>query len=247
MSSKGYIKRIKFIFLAFYLFVLPCICFSASEETEKMFGKIHWLGHDGFRVDGEKVVYFDPWRLSGDVLPADLIFISHGHSDHFSKDDILRICTKNTSIVTSKSVSSQLQDLKEAVKEIKAMEPGEQCMIGGVFVTATASYNTNKEFHPQKSKNVGFIVVMGGQRIYHAGDTDTIPEMKGYRCDIALLPVSGTYVMTAEEAAQAALAIGPAIAIPMHYGEIVGSLNDAQRFQGLLKGKVEVRILTKNN
>ncbi|MFA6216749.1 MAG: MBL fold metallo-hydrolase [Candidatus Omnitrophota bacterium] len=248
MSDLVSIKSIKFIFIAFFLFVFPLICFPASsEETEKMVGNIHWLGQAGFRVEGSKVIYFDPWKLASDVPKADFIFISHDHDDHFSKDDIARISTKNTYIVTDMSVSSQLQDFKEAVSQIKAMVPGEECLIGGLAVTATASYNTNKKFHPQDSKKLGFIVVVDGQRIYHAGDTDNIPEMKDYRCDIALLPVSGTYVMTAEEAAQAAIAIGPKVAIPMHYGEIVGSSNDAKRFQDLLKGKIEVRILTKNN
>ena len=106
-----------------------------------------------------------------------------------------------------------------------------------------ASYNIGKEFHTQDSRKLGFIVTIDGITIYHAGDTDNIPEMKDYRCDIALLPVSGTYVMTAEEAAEAALAIKPKIAVPMHYGDIVGSLADAQRFQELLKGKIEVKIL----
>ena len=111
---------------------------------------------------------------------------------------------------------------------------------GSVKVTAVPAYNTNKQFHPRGNNWVGYIFTVEGQRIYIAGDTDHIPEMKGYRCDIALLPVSGTYVMTAEEAVAAANDIGPKIAVPMHYASIVGSEKDAETFRRLYKGESHV-------
>ncbi len=118
--------------------------------------------------------------------------------------------------------------------------------MGGFDVIAVASYNIGKQFHLKESGKLGYIVKIDGVSLYHAGDTDLIPEMKNIKADIALLPVSGIYVMTAEEAAQAALLIKPGIAIPMHYGAgVVGQLSDAQQFEKLLKGKVEVRILKK--
>jgi len=210
-----------------------------------MIENIHWLGHAGFRWDAAKVIYFDPWKLGRDPKKADIICISHEHFDHFSKDDIALITTKDTVIVTCAEVARQIRAAKTAAKEVKALAPGESCSVEGVKITATASYNTDKEFHTRASKKIGFLVTKDGLTVYHAGDTDKIPEMSSYRCDVALLPVSGTYVMTADEAAEAALAIKPKFVVPMHYGEIVGTASDARRLGDLLKGKVEVGVLKK--
>lgn len=210
-----------------------------------MVENLHWLGHSSFRWDGSKVIYFDPWRLPADVKKADFIFISHEHFDHFSKDDIILLSLKGTVIFCDKTVAKQLENLKFARKEIKALSPGENIEVSGIKVKVVSSYNTNKQFHTKESKKIGFIVTMDNVSLYHAGDTDNIPEMKDYSCDVALLPVSGTYVMTAAEAAEAALKIRPKIAIPMHYADIVGTSEDAKKFQSLLKGKIEVSILRK--
>jgi L-ascorbate metabolism protein UlaG (beta-lactamase superfamily) len=115
----------------------------------------------------------------------------------------------------------------------------------GLPVKAVESYNIGKPFHTKGSNKVGFIVTMDGVSVYHAGDTDAIPEMKDFRCDVALLPVSGTYVMSADEAAAAALEIKPEVAVPMHYADIAGTAADARRLREVLKGKVEVEILKK--
>jgi L-ascorbate metabolism protein UlaG (beta-lactamase superfamily) len=129
--------------------------------------------------------------------------------------------------------------------KVQIVRPGNKIIVGGIEIEVVPSYNTNKKFHPKPNGWVGFIFKVKGQRIYLAGDTDYIPEMKNFKADIALLPVSGTYVMTAEEAVKAALDIKPKIAIPMHFGSIVGSQNDADRFSAGLKGKIEVVILQK--
>jgi len=125
------------------------------------------------------------------------------------------------------------------------MKPGDVLDLANIRIEAVPAYNTDKDFHPRKNGWLGFIVDIQGVRIYHAGDTDFIPEMKGLKPDIALLPVSGTYVMTAEQAVKAALAIQPKLAIPMHYGAIVGDVQDAVDFKKALEGKIEVRILEK--
>lgn len=208
---------------------------------------LHWLGHASFRVDSSKTIYFDPWKLSGDSKKAELIFISHEHFDHFSFDDIKLISSKDTVIVTDGSVGKQLQGKKVGCREIKSLSPGDNIEIFGITISAVASYNINKQFHTKGSQKIGFIVRVDSVRVYHAGDTDKIPEMKDYLCDVALLPVSGTYVMTADEAAQAALLIKPKVAVPMHYGDIVGTEADARKFKDLLKGKVEVKILEKES
>jgi L-ascorbate metabolism protein UlaG (beta-lactamase superfamily) len=198
--------------------------------------KIHWLGHDGFRIDSGKVIYFDPFQIKS-AVPADIIFISHDHFDHCSEDDIKKIQKKDTVIVTDAVTAKKLQG------SIRVVKPGDTLAVGTIAVEVVPSYNTNKTFHPKASGLLGFIVTVEGVRIYHAGDTDFIPEMNSIKTDIALLPVSGTYVMTAEEAVQAALAIKPAIAIPMHFNAIVGSEKDAALFKEKLQGKVEVVIL----
>ncbi|MEW6100768.1 MAG: MBL fold metallo-hydrolase [Candidatus Omnitrophota bacterium] len=212
-----------------------------------MLKNLQWLGHASFRLNASKVIYFDPWKVSKNSPTADIIFISHDHYDHFSLEDVKLISGKDTVIVADKSAARQIESAKLSFKQLKALSPGEEIEIQGVKVKAVPGYNTNKKFHTKESAKVGFIVEIDGVRIYHAGDTDAILEMKGLACDIALLPVSGTYVMTAEEAAAAALDIKPKVAIPMHYGDIVGSESDAQKFHDLLKGKVEVKILKKES
>ena len=206
---------------------------------------LHWLGHSGFRIDGSKTVYIDPWKLPRGAKKADVILVTHEHFDHFSKDDIASISDSRTVIVTSAQVAGELKKAKIPCGRVMALAPGGSCDAVGIAVRAVPSYNIGKEFHPKKAGKLGFIVTVDGTAIYHAGDTDLIPEMDSYKCDIALLPVSGTYVMTPEEAARAAAAIHPKVAVPMHYGDIVGSDADAKAFADLLRGTVEVRILKK--
>jgi len=200
--------------------------------------KIVWLGHDGFRIDAGKTIYFDPYQIEGGPV-ADLILVSHEHFDHCSPEDIKKIQGPETVIVTEKDSSKKLTG------DVRVMKPGDVLNLGDVKIEAVASYNMDKDFHPKKNGWLGFIVETEGVRVYHAGDADFIPEMKDLEVDIAFLPVSGTYVMTAEQAVKAALAIKPKLAIPMHYGAIVGDEQDAVHFKKDLDGKVDVRILEK--
>lgn len=206
--------------------------------VENVFKNLRWLGHDTFLLQaGGKIIYFDPFQLGPGLPPADLICISHAHYDHCSPADVLTIQHPSTRIVTEAQAAAKLTG------KIMTLAPGERREVEGIIIETVPAYNTNKQFHPQSNGWLGFILTIDGVRLYHAGDTDYIPEMKNIRVDIALLPVSGTYVMTAEEAAQAALAIGPKIAVPMHYDAIVGTNDDAGRFAALLAGKVRVEIL----
>lgn len=207
------------------------------KETVK---KVHWLGHDAIRIDGSTVVIFDPFQLSA-TKPADLILISHDHFDHTSPEDVAKVQKKDTVIVTHEASAKKLTG------EVKVVAPGDKLTVKGVAIEVGPAYNTNKDFHPKDAGMLSFVITLDGVRYYHAGDTDFIPEMEKLDVDVAFLPVSGTYVMTAEEAIQAARAIKPKLAIPMHYASIVGSEEDAKNFKKALEGQIEVVILKKES
>lgn len=199
----------------------------------------HWLGHDGFRIIASgKTIYIDPYQLTKtqhNKNDADIVFITHNHFDHLSMDDLKHVIGKKTNIVAAMECLEQLKAAGAA--EVKGVAPGDRLAVQGVAVEVLAAYNTNKKFHPKADGKVGFVIIAGNMRIYHAGDTDDIPEMSAAKPDIALVPVSGTYVMTAEEAARAVNErIKPKkLAIPMHYGSIVGSEQDAAKFKDLVR------------
>ena len=223
---------ITILFAVFMIFVNSQIVMGENS----MIKNIHWLGHDTFKITGEKVIYTDPFKIkTGDV--ADIILITHEHYDHCSPEDVKKIQGPDTIIVTVADCAKKLSG------KIRTVKPGDNIEVAGVSIKVVPSYNTNKKFHPKEKSWAGYIFTVKGQSIYLAGDTDYIPEMKNFRADIALLPVSGTYVMTADEAIKAAIDIKPNIAIPMHYGSIVGTNNDAKKFAEGLKGKIQVELL----
>ncbi|MEM2910415.1 MAG: MBL fold metallo-hydrolase [Nitrososphaerota archaeon] len=210
--------------------------------------KISWLGHDAFRLKDDKTIYIDPYKIKGKET-ADIILVTHEHFDHLSIDDINKISSKECTIVAARPCANQLGRVR--VKEIKYVRPGDELEVDGIKIRAVPAYNITKfrepgrPFHPKDAGGVGYVVTLKGINVYHAGDSDFIPEMKELKVDVFLVPVSGTYVMTAEEAASAANTIMPRLAIPMHYGTIVGSEGDAEQFKKL--AKCEVRILTKED
>jgi len=205
--------------------------------------KIFWLGHDCFRVEGSKVVYTDPFRIKGG-RPADILLITHSHFDHLSPEDIRKISSRETVAVAPESCLRELRKIQ--LRDVKNIAPGESVEVSGVKVEAVPAYNVDKfrspgvVFHPKEELYVGYIFTLDGVRFYHAGDTDPVSEMEGLNVDVAFIPVSGTYVMTAEEAAKAVGKIKPKLAIPMHYGTIVGDVRDAERFRRLATCRVQI-------
>jgi len=197
---------------------------------------INWLGHDSFRIDAEKTIYIDPFQIRPGPK-ADIILITHEHYDHCSPADIDKIKKDDTIFITEKMSAAKLDG------DVRIVKAGDSISVLGITIEAVPAYNIDKKFHPKENGWLGYIIELDGKRIYHSGDSDFIPEMKNIKTDVALLPVSGTYVMTSAEAAEAAMEIQPKIAIPMHYGAIVGNEQDAIDFQNTLQGKLDVQIL----
>lgn len=209
--------------------------------------KIYWLGHDGFVLEGkDKVVVIDPYKVRRS-FKADFLLISHEHYDHLSKDDINKFLKDTTEIFAPKICQNEL---KRYNNKKAFVSPGEKVKRDSLEIVTLPAYNLDKfaqpgkVFHPKEDGRVGYVVTIDNVKVYHAGDTDNIPEIKGLEVDVALIPVSGTYVMTAEEAANAVKSMNVKLAIPMHWASIVGSREDAERFKKLVGDYCKVEILT---
>ncbi len=197
--------------------------------------KVDWLGHATIRIKNGITIYIDPWKLKGGEEKADLILISHSHYDHLEPKDVEKIRKEGTVIVASEDCRAKLKGT------VKTLRPGETLTERGVQVKAVAAYNPSKQFHPKGNQWLGFLVTVGEETIYYAGDTDLIPEMAQLgKVDTALLPVGGTYTMNPAEAAKAAGRIKPRRCIPYHFGDIVGSKQDAEKFKALCDCPVEI-------
>jgi L-ascorbate metabolism protein UlaG (beta-lactamase superfamily) len=195
---------------------------------------IKWLGHASFKIGGEKVVYIDPWKLEGKNEKADIILITHDHYDHCSLADIEKLRGSKTTVIAPPDAA------KKITGDVREVKSGRDLTVKGIKIETYPAYNLEKSFHPRANGWLGYVITINGKRIYHTGDTDLIPEMDKIRADVVLLPVGGTYTMDAKQAAQAANRIKPKLAIPMHFGSIVGSSKDAEEFRSLCQVPVEI-------
>jgi L-ascorbate metabolism protein UlaG (beta-lactamase superfamily) len=234
-------RRLKLLILGIVLGLVVCGCekekpqVKETGKTEKETGKeagmgisIQWLGHASFKIrHNNTIIYIDPWKLKDPLDKATLVLVSHSHYDHYSAEDIAKVSGPQTKLIASADVVAEQ-------KSGEAITPGVTIEAGDVRITGVPAYNPNKQFHPRINNWVGFVIEVGGIRIYYAGDTDVTNEMKALKnIDVALLPVGGKYTMNAEEAAEATKVMKPKQAIPYHYGDIVGSRSDAERFARL--------------
>lgn len=200
--------------------------------------RISWLGHAGFVLEhGESRVYIDPYQIGRGREDATHILVTHDHYDHLSIPDVDSITTEGTFIVGPPDCREKLGDV---TGQKRSAAPGKTLELGEVTIETVPAYNVGKKFHPKDEQWVGYVVEIGGVRVYHSGDTDLIPEMGDVRCDVALLPVSGTYVMTSDEAAEATKRIKPQLAIPMHWGSFIGDRTDAEAFKKKAACRVEI-------
>jgi L-ascorbate metabolism protein UlaG (beta-lactamase superfamily) len=209
-----------------------------------MLERFTWFRQSAFRwSDGERTIYIDPWGTPEDAPPADLILITHAHHDHFQPDEIARLSTSATVVAAPHDVAAELSGT------VTPVAPGESHQLAGVSFTTVPAYNTREEaleFHPKANRWVGYVIGLAGATVYHAGDTDHAPELDDVRTDLAFVPIGGHFTMNATEAGGLVRAIGPRVAVPMHFGFVVGSPSDAERFREAAD-PVAVEVLTPQN
>ena len=210
-----------------------------------MLENVEVLNHSSIRINKEKIIYIDPFKINKNYNDADIIFITHDHYDHYSEEDIDKVIGKNTTIVIPEELLTKL--LKKGIHKsaIITVEPNKEYMIQGIKFETIPAYNTNKAFHPKENEWVGYVIEIQGSKYYIAGDTDITEENKKVKCDVAFVPVGGTYTMDFKEAAQLINEIQPKIAVPIHYGSVVGTEQDAIDFIRLLHPNIKGIMLMK--
>lgn len=210
-----------------------------------MLENIEVLCHSCIRINKEKVIYFDPFKIEKNYNDADVIFITHDHYDHYSEEDIEKVEKNNTVIVAPEELLTKLLRRGFDRENIVLVEPNESYTVEGIKFETVPSYNIDKQFHPRANDWVGYIIELGGVRYYIAGDTDITVEAKQVKCDVAFVPVGGTYTMDYKEAAELVNTIKPEIAVPIHYGSIVGEKQDAEEFGKMLEENIRCEELLK--
>lgn len=204
-----------------------------------MLDNIEVLYHSSIRINKEKIIYIDPFKIDKNYNDADIVFITHEHYDHYSEEDIDKVINENTTIIIPEELLTKL--LRKGINKnaIITVEPNKNYMVQEIKFETIPAYNTNKTFHPKENGWVGYIIIINGIRYYIAGDTDITEENKKVKCDVAFVPVGGTYTMDFKESASLINEIKPKIVIPIHYGSVVGTEQDALDFIKLLHPEIK--------
>ena len=210
-----------------------------------MLENIEVLCHSSIKINKEKVIYIDPFKIDKNYNDADIIFITHDHYDHYSEDDIDKVKKEDTVVVAPEELLTKLLRKGFRQDNIITVDSDEEDIVEGIKFETVPAYNTNKQFHPKDNGWVGYIIELNNIRYYIAGDTDITEESKKVKCDVAFVPVGGTYTMDFKEAAYLINEIKPKIAVPIHYGSIVGTNQDATDFVRLLHPNIKGIILMK--
>ena len=210
-----------------------------------MLDNIEVLYHSSIRINKEKIIYIDPFKIDKDYNDADIVFITHDHFDHYSEEDIDKVINENTTIIIPEELLTKI--LRKGINKnaVITVESNKEYMVQGIKFETIPAYNTNKTFHPKENDWVGYIITLDGIRYYIAGDTDITEENRKVKCDVAFVPVGGTYTMNYSEAAELVNIIKPKIAVPIHYGSVVGTKQDATNFIKLLHSSIKGIILMK--
>lgn len=208
-----------------------------------MLNNIEVLYHSSIRIKKEKTIYIDPFKIDRNYNDADIIFITHDHYDHYSEEDIDKVINENAVIVIPEELLTKV--LKKGINKnaIITVEPNQKYMVQGIKFETVPAYNINKTFHPKENDWVGYVIELNDVKYYIAGDTDITEENKKVKCDVAFVPVGGTYTMDFKEAAQLVNEIQPKVAVPIHYGSVVGTKQDAEEFIKLLHTNIKGVIL----
>lgn len=233
-------RRVLFTLAAVLLFAAS----APAGDAARLADSLSWYGQSTFHTTAfGPSLYIDPIALPDTAPKADIICITHSHNDHLSTDALKKIATDKTVIIATRGCNSKLKYVDKA--QLINLLPGEGTDVAGVRIEAVPAYNISKtKFHPKSNKWVGYVISGAGMTLYHAGDTERIPEMQAIDCDVALMPLGQTYTMNSvADAAQSARDVQAGIAIPMHYGMAEGTRADAEKFAQLLAGQIEVRIL----
>lgn len=210
---------------------------------ENLIEKISINEHSSIRIGGTTVLYFDPFRIPAATNDADIVLVTHAHYDHFSPEDIEKIRHPKTLFVMPESLREEAFEYGFTMENTIFMKAGENTAVSGVSIEAVASYNVDKPMHPKENGWLGYLVNVEGICVYVAGDCDAMPER--ILCDIAMVPIGGTYTMNPQQAAEWINGMKPEIVIPTHYGTLVGTPQDVEDFEPLVDASV--RIVRKLN
>ncbi len=217
-----------------------------SKEEENMVDNIEVFTQNSIRIKSSAgTIYIDPFQMKEEPHDADFILVTHDHYDHYSPEDIKKAAGDNTVFIAPEKMKNKIKEISGLMKKVETVVPGSDYEFEGLELETVPAYNIVKPFHPKSSKWVGYVLKLDEKRIYVAGDTDATDEAKAVNCDIALIPIGGTYTMDAKEGANLINLIKPSVAIPTHYGNIVGSPKDGEVFRENVDDPVSVELKIK--